>query len=59
MQRFKWDPKLSRLLDYCTIGHLDRFDGVLETSYTYISPHHTTHATRITARTRTCHRESV
>lgn len=33
-QRFKWDPKLSRLLDYCTIGHLDRFDGVLETSYT-------------------------
>jgi hypothetical protein len=49
MQRFKWDPKLSRLLDYCTIGHLDRFDGVLETSYTYI---HT--RTHINARTCTC-----
>jgi hypothetical protein len=35
-QRFKWDPKLSRLLDYCHIGYLDRFDGVLETPYLYV-----------------------
>lgn len=35
--RFKWDPKLSRMLDRCAIGYVDRFDGLVECPYLYLT----------------------